>query len=97
MSRSFKWKESLLWIRNNCSVVTPYADSPFILSEVGERAAGDRAWRSFLPLLWEAVSLGNPQLGDLRLYLGLWLIPRRLRPWLRQRLTPTTQNVSVLT
>lgn len=97
MSRSFKWKESLLWIRNNCSVVTPYAYSPFILSEVGERAAGDRAWRSFLPLLWEAVSLGNPQLGDLRLYLGLWLIPRRLRPWLRQRLTPTTQNVSVLT
>ena len=96
MSRSFKWKESLLWIRNNCSVVTPYAYSPFILSEVGERAAGDRAWRSFLPLLWEAVSLGNPQLGDLRLYLGLWLIPRRLRPWLRQRLTPTTQNVSVL-
>lgn len=97
MSRSFKWKESLLWIRNNRSLVTPYAYSSFILSEVGARAAGDRAWRSFLPLLWEAVNLGNPQSSDLSLYLGLWLIPRRLRPWLRRRLTPTTQNISVLT
>ncbi len=92
MSRSFKWKESLVWIRKNRSAVTPYAYSSFILSEVGSRAAGDHAWRSFFPLLWEAVNLGNPQLSDLSLYLGLWLIPPRLRPWLRQRLTLKTQN-----
>jgi glycosyltransferase involved in cell wall biosynthesis len=94
MSRNFKWKQSLIWIRNNRHLVTPRAYSSFLLSEVGSRAAGDRAWNQFLPLLQEAIRFGKPRLMDYWLFLGMWLIPSNLRGWLRSLLGKKQASIS---
>jgi glycosyltransferase involved in cell wall biosynthesis len=85
--RAGDWKYSLNWIQSVRKFITPRAYSSFILSIVSARAAlvGDR--KAFWLLLWEAIRHGKPQLTDLGLCLGMWLIPPGTRRWLRILLT----------
>lgn len=93
ISGTSNWRNSLAWIQENKNLVTPRAYSAFILVEVGAQAAQESAWQEFLPLLMEAVKLGKPQLIDLLLYLGLWLIPQETRRSLRALLTKQSPKV----
>jgi glycosyltransferase involved in cell wall biosynthesis len=86
VSSTSNWQNSLSWIRENRNLVTPRAYSAFIMVEVGPRAAQGGEWNSFLPLLWEAMRLGNPKPIDFLLYLSMWLIPQEARRSLRSLL-----------
>lgn len=94
LSRAYDWQYSLNWIQSQRDLVTRRAYSSFILAEVSARAAFSREWKAFLPLLWEAIRHGKPQLTDLGLYFGMWLIPSNTRRWLRNLLS---KQPSVLT
>lgn len=83
LSRSISWQESLDWIRDYRSLVTPRAYSAFLLTEVASRASSTNTWEQLLPILWEALRLGRPRLRDISLYFGLWLIKPKMRSWLR--------------
>ncbi|KYC35494.1 glycosyl transferase [Scytonema hofmannii PCC 7110] len=87
LSSSNNWQFSLDWIRAKRDLVTPRAYSSFILAEVSARAARTRDWKAFFLLLWEAIRFGRPQLTDIFLCLGMWLIPTEKRTWLRLLLT----------
>lgn len=86
VSQSHDWQYSFSWIQAHRDLVTPRAYSSFIMAEVSARAALARDWKAFLPLLWESIHRGKPQLSDLGVYLGMWIIPqetrRSLRTWL---------------
>ena len=87
LSRSIKWQESRDWIQGHRHLVTPRAYSSFLLAEVSARAAAAQAWQAFLPLLWEALRLGQPTVKDVGLFCGMWLVPPQVRGWLRANLT----------
>lgn len=92
VSSTSNWQNSLSWIRENRNLVTPRAYSAFIMVEVGPRAAQGGEWNSFLPLLWEAMRLGDPKLIDFLLYFGMWLIPQEARRSLRALFGKRTQS-----
>ncbi len=87
LSSTYDWQYSFNWIKAQRDLVTPRAYSSFILAEVSSRAALTRSWQAFWLLLNEAIRRGAPQLTDLGLYLGMWLIPPDTRRWLRTHLT----------
>ncbi|MFL9456404.1 MULTISPECIES: glycosyltransferase family 2 protein [Nostocales] len=94
LSSSKNWQFSLDWIREKRSLVTSRAYSSFILAEVSARAARTGDWKAFFFLLWEAIRFGKPQLMDIFLCLGMWLIPTEKRTWLRLLLTKKPKSVS---
>jgi glycosyltransferase involved in cell wall biosynthesis len=73
------WRFSLACIRAAREGVTPRAYASFVLTIAGAEAAQQRSARGFLRLAWEALRRGRPRVRDLALYLGIWLVPRRLR------------------
>jgi len=83
LSSTYDWQSSFNWIQAQRDLVTPRAYSSFILAEVSAQAAITRDLKAFWLLLWEAIRRGSPQLTDLGLYLGMWLIPPDTRRWLR--------------
>jgi len=86
VSTTSDWKRSLLWIRNNKSLVTKRAYAGFSATQLSSQASRERDWKAFLPLLREAIRDGQPKPIDILLYLSIWLVPRRLRHWLRARI-----------
>ncbi len=84
--RAGDWKYSLNWIQSVREFITPRAYSSFILSVVSGRAKAARDWKACWLLLWEAIRHGKPQLTDLGMCLGMWLIPPDTRRWLRRLL-----------
>lgn len=94
VSSTSNWQNSLSWIRENRNLVTPRAYSAFIMVEVGPRAAQGGEWNSFLPLLWEAMRLGEPKPIDFLLYFGMWLIPQEARRSLRALLGKRNSSMS---
>jgi len=70
------WRESMAWIRENRSLVTPSAYASFVLTWVPMRAKRDGQWGAFGPLLSEAFRAGRPSVNDLITYAGIWLLPR---------------------
>jgi len=100
LSSTKDWSYSLDWIRSVKELVTPTAYSSFIVIEVIPQASSQYAWKAFLPLLWEMVSLGEPRFFDFSLYLAMWLFPQALRQKIRallaKRRTSTLQTSSDL-
>ncbi len=94
LSKNNPWRASLDWIRAKRDLVTPRAYSSFILAEVSARAAKARDWNALLPLLWEAVRFGKPQLKDILLYLGMWFISPEQRNSLRHLLAKKVKAMS---
>lgn len=87
-SPDWNWRRSLAWIREHRDLVTPRAYAGFVLTMVGSEAAKNGEWKTFLPLLREAVRLGKPNVIELLFYAWVWLVPREARGRLRS-LLPT--------
>lgn len=81
VSTASDWRYSLSWIRENRHLLTPRAYASFLMTMTSGGAARKRDWKAFLPLLLEACRHGRPSAVDALLYLGIWLIPRRVRSW----------------
>jgi glycosyltransferase involved in cell wall biosynthesis len=84
VSRTNAWKISLGWLRNNRDLVTGRAYAGFIATQVAPQAASEGAWKSFFPLAMEMFVSGKPRPIDLVLYLGMWMLPHRLRRFSRR-------------
>jgi glycosyltransferase involved in cell wall biosynthesis len=73
------WRHSLSWIQENRHLVTPRAYASFVMTWVSANAVQARDWKAFPVLLREAHRYGKPALRDTLLFLGIWLVPRRVR------------------
>lgn len=73
------WRFSFVWLRESRHLLTRRALASCLLTVVSADAAAERAWRAFWLIAWEAVRHGKPRALDWLVYLGIWLVPRRLR------------------
>lgn len=78
------WQYSLEWIRSVRHLVTERAYSAFITTFVSPQASIEGDWQAFLPLLGEALTVGQPRPLDILLYVLMWLVPQDLRQRLRK-------------
>ena len=92
--KSRDWQVLFNWIQEKRDLVTPRAYSSFILAEVTARAVLARDWKSFLPILWESIRFGKPQLKDIILYFGMWFMNPQERNWLRNLLLNNTRKLA---
>jgi glycosyltransferase involved in cell wall biosynthesis len=83
LSRSEAWEESIVWIESVKAYVTPRAYAAFIAVVVGPRAAQAGALAAAPRLFRQLVGGGHARAIDLLIFAGVWLVPRRLRRWLR--------------
>ncbi|MBE9065388.1 glycosyltransferase [Leptolyngbya cf. ectocarpi LEGE 11479] len=94
VSEAGGWKYSFEWVQACQKLLTPKAYSAFLLTAVGSFAAQENDWSAFSLILKEATKSGQPLPIQYGLFLGMWLIPKRLRQalrvkWLgRRRLKP---------
>lgn len=89
LSNSVTWMASLAWIERVKTVLTPRAYSGFCLGVVGSRAANNRAYSAFFPLLFRAFRRGSPSGKHVLAFFAFWVLPmevrRRLRAYFRGR------------
>jgi glycosyltransferase involved in cell wall biosynthesis len=86
ISNSDDWRHSLEWIRDRRNAVTPRAYAAFLLLVVAAQAARDCSMDQYLDLLSEAIRVGSPSALEVSLFVGMRLIPRRVRHRLRAAL-----------
>lgn len=87
ITRVNDWRYSLAWVRENRHLMSARAYTDFILTAVSSEASLQGEWSAFVPLLSEAVRLGQPTPIPLLLYMGNWLIPQQTRRLIRALLT----------
>ncbi len=89
------WQESLAWIEGIRPMLTRRAYSGFLLGVVGPRAANERAFSAFFPLLARSFRHGSPRPIQVLVYIAFWTVSqdrrRRLRALLRGHRTSPTQ------
>jgi glycosyltransferase involved in cell wall biosynthesis len=73
------WRQSIEWLKETRSRVTPRAYAALAMSVVGSMAATSNDPRVFLDLLREARRYGRPGLLDYLTFVQVWLVPPRLR------------------
>jgi len=83
LSAKDSWMASVAWIDRLRPIVTARAYSGFCLSVAGPRAADERAYSAFLPLLLKAFSSGSPRIVHLLAYMAFWVLPKYSRRRLR--------------
>lgn len=84
LSNIHNWQYSLEWIRSVRHLVTARAYSAFMTTVVSSQASIEGDWKAFLPLLGEALRVGQPRPLDILLYILMWLVPQNLRQRLRK-------------
>jgi len=93
------WQESLTWIDSLRPMLTRRAYSGFVLGVVGPRAANERAFSAFFPLLARSFRHGSPRPIQVLVYIVFWALSqdwrRRLRALLRGNQTPPMQASGV--
>jgi len=92
VSSKSNWQYSFRWIKENKAIVTPRAYSGFIFANVSQEASAQGDWKAFWPLLQEAIRYGKPRAIDFLIYMGMWLVPRKPRRWLRDSLRMITRT-----
>ena len=92
LSNTNDWQFTLNWIRSVRHLVTPGAYSSCIATTVSLQAVSQGDFRSFIPLLWEAMRLGKPRPLDIYLYLVMWLIPQNFRQKIRLLFTSCSSS-----
>jgi hypothetical protein len=100
LSASGTWGASLAWLDTVASLLTPRAYSGFCLGVIGSRAANERAYRAFFPLLVRALTHGSPRLWHVATFLAFWVLPQGMRRRLRglcrgSRRDPATVSTGV--
>jgi glycosyltransferase involved in cell wall biosynthesis len=83
LSTSGTWVASLAWLDRVASLLTPRAYSGFCLGVIGSRAASERAYVAFFPLLGRALTHGSPRLWHVATFLAFWVLPQGLRRKMR--------------
>jgi hypothetical protein len=83
LSASGTWDASLAWLDTVASLLTARAYSGFCLGVVGSRAANERAYRAFFPLLVRAFTHGSPRPWHVATFLAFWILPQGIRRKLR--------------
>jgi glycosyltransferase involved in cell wall biosynthesis len=82
---------SLNWIEMVRPMISRRSYAGLCLGVVGARAAKERAWSAFLPLLYHSFLHGSPRVWRLCTYLSAWFLPgggyRALRDGLRRHLS----------
>ncbi|HKS98114.1 MAG TPA: glycosyltransferase family 2 protein [Rugosimonospora sp.] len=73
------WRQSIDWLRDTRSRVTPRAYAALAMSVVSSMAATSNSPRVFFDLLREARRYGRPGMLDYVTFLQVWLVPPRLR------------------
>jgi glycosyltransferase involved in cell wall biosynthesis len=79
------WRQSLEWLHDTRSRVTPRAYAALAMSVVGSMAATSNSPRVFLDLLREARRHGQPRVLDYVTFLEVWFVPSGLRRLVRDR------------
>ncbi len=79
----WNWRRTLAWIRETRHLLTPRAYAGFLLTILAPVAARQAGWKAFWPLLQEAVRFGRPRVIDFLMYGEVWLVPERVKGWLR--------------
>ena len=79
------WRQSLEWLDDTRSRVTPRAYAALAMSVVSSMAATSNSPRVFFHLLGEARRHGQPGLLDYVTFLQVWLVPPGLRRLVRDR------------
>lgn len=87
ISNQSNWRYSFDWIRQRRQLVTERAYAGFLMTLVTALAARARDWSAIRPLLTEAVRFGRPDLAQLAVFAGLWLLPTSFRRRLRRLAT----------
>lgn len=85
LSHANTWAASLAWIDGLRPLLTRRAYGGFCLGVVGSRAANERAYGAFLPLLYRAFRHGAPRGVQVASFLAFWLVPQGLRRHIRAR------------
>jgi glycosyltransferase involved in cell wall biosynthesis len=83
IGRAGHWSASLKWIESISSLITPRAYSGFCLVVLSARAANQHVYSACASLLRRAYRRGSPTPMQLLVFLGIWLVPQRLRWRLR--------------
>jgi glycosyltransferase involved in cell wall biosynthesis len=83
LSHVGSWAASLAWLDDNAAMMTRRGYSGFCLCVVGPRAARERAYAAFFPLLLRAFANGAPRLRHVLAFVAFWIIPQDLRRRLR--------------
>jgi hypothetical protein len=86
LSGTGNWALSLNWLDDVRPLLTRRAYSGFCLVVVGPRAANQRAYVAFFPLLLKAFRHGSPRPLQLVAFLAFWILPQNLRRQLRATL-----------
>lgn len=73
------WRYSLSWIQQNRHLVTSRAYGSFLLTWVSASAIQQGERSAFWPLLRDAFSHGSPSALDVFVFIGIWLIPPKIR------------------
>jgi glycosyltransferase involved in cell wall biosynthesis len=87
------WSDYLSWIQASRHLVTPRSYASFILTRPALFASRQRDWKAFFLLLREAYRYYRPGLLDLLYYLGIWLIPQKVKHLLAILLARRSRNV----
>ena len=86
LSRTYTWRQSILWAQGLDGLLSPRAFSGFCLTVIAQMAAANSERGAFLPILRAAFRDGAPTAKQLFAFALFWLCPTPFRYWIRARL-----------
>jgi glycosyltransferase involved in cell wall biosynthesis len=86
------WRHSLDWVNGMRLSLAPATYAAFVLTCIGASASNQGDWSAFIPLLASAVRKGRPRAIHFALYIGMWLLPRNFRQFIRGVLSGSSQK-----
>lgn len=85
MSNASDWRASLAWAAANRALLTPRAYAGFVLVRASLEARRGRDWRAAWRLLGTAFGDGRPTAACVLAFALIWLVPRRARVSIGER------------
>jgi glycosyltransferase involved in cell wall biosynthesis len=82
--KNYDWKRSFEWLNGVRPLITPRAYSGFLATQLAGEAAAQQAWSAFRPLTSALFKFGEPKPIDLAIYIGNWILTRKVRSSLRR-------------
>ncbi|MEV0716024.1 glycosyltransferase family 2 protein [Asanoa sp. NPDC050611] len=86
LSLASPWEQMFDWSRRNRALFTRRAYAAVTMSVISSMAVASGSFGVFRAVLGEAVRHGRPGFFDYLAFLQIWLVPRKLRAKLRDRL-----------
>jgi glycosyltransferase involved in cell wall biosynthesis len=78
------WKTSFQWLESVRGKITRRAYAGFVATQLASLAARQGAWRDLPFLVKKLITYGAPTARDIVIFLGMWIVPRRVRRLVRQ-------------